>query len=316
VRSLDSPATRFFSILWTTAANRSRAGFTAASEGSIIGAANSSPMSEPLAQPWQDPEWLSRAEEFARSLAIPAEHVALVHRAVTHRSLADVSPHGDLERLEFLGDSVLALLVNDYLFHKHPDASEGRLTKLKARYVSEPSLAQAAEALGLGSLLLVGPADEISRTRSSTLSDLFEAVLAALYLARGLEAAGEFVLRELVDRVDPDVIWDYKSRLQELLQEKQGVVPTYQTEVESGPAHDRMFRSHVVVEGVALGEGVGRSKKLAEQAAAAEALAVLEKPAKKARKKPAAGTRKKTPKADAKPAADAVIEVAVEAGKL
>jgi ribonuclease-3 len=297
-------------------ANGSRAGFTAAREGSLTETANTSPMSDPAAQPWQDPEWLSRAEEFARSLAIPAEHLALVHRAVTHRSLAEVSPHGDLERLEFLGDSVLALLVNEYLFHKHPEASEGRLTKLKARYVSEPSLAQAAEALGLGSLLLVGPADEISRTRSSTLSDLFEAVLAALYLTRGVEAAREFVLRELVDRVDPDVIWDYKSRLQELLQEKQGVVPTYQTEVESGPAHDRMFRSQVLVEGVALGEGVGRSKKLAEQAAAAEALAVLEKPAKKTRKKAATGTRRKTRKDAAEPPAEPVEAMAAEAGKL
>jgi ribonuclease III len=229
-------------------------------------------------QPWNSAQWLERARGFSRQLGIDPEHDDLVTQALTHRSLAEHSPWGDNERLEFLGDSVLALLVNEHLFLSFPDYMEGNLTKMKARYVCEPSLAQAAEALGLGGLLAIAPGDEAAggRSRPSTLSDAFEAVLAALYLARGLDAAREFVRLELIERVDPHVIWDYKSRLQETFQEKQRATPSYETVVESGPAHDRVFRSEVMVDGSRLGEGTGRSKKLAEQSAARDALSRLE----------------------------------------
>ena len=240
-------------------------------------------MADAIPFPWSDPEWLARVREFARGLGIGPEHDPLVVRALTHRSLAEEAPHGDNERLEFLGDSVLALLVNDYLYRTHPEHSEGQLTKLKARYVCEPSLALAAGALSIGPLLAIAPGDEAAggRERASTLSDAFEAVLAAVYLALGLEAAREFVLRELIHRVNPDEVWDYKSRLQELLQEKQRVTPAYRTVVESGPAHEPLFFSEVLANDQTLGKGTGRNKKLAEQAAAADALARLEAPGRK-----------------------------------
>jgi ribonuclease-3 len=234
---------------------------------------------------WNDAEWRARAAEFARELGIPGESLSLVLQALTHRSLADAAPGYDNERLEFLGDSVLALLVNDHLFREHAEAPEGQLTKLKARYVCEPSLAEAASALGLGPLLLMAPGDDAAggRARPSTLSDAFEAVLAALYLACGIEAARTFVMERLVQRVDPTTVIDHKSRLQELFQERRRQTPVYRTDVESGPAHDRVFRSEVLVEDEVLGEGTGRSKKLAEQAAAADALARLETPRRRRR---------------------------------
>jgi ribonuclease III len=237
-------------------------------------------MSEAVAtQPWDDPAWQARAREFARSLDIGAEHDDLMTRALTHRSLADEAPLGDNERLEFLGDSVLALLVNDYLFRTHPEHTEGQLTRLKQQYVREEALALAAAALDLGSLLAMAAGDEAAggRERPSALSDAFEAVLAALYLARGLEAAREFVLRELVPRVEPSDVPDHKSRLQELYQELHRTTPAYRTSAESGPAHERVFRSEVRVGRKKLGVGTGRSKKLAEQAAAADALSRMER---------------------------------------
>jgi ribonuclease-3 len=131
------------------------------------------------------------------------------------------------------------------------------------------------------------------RDRPSTLCDTFEAVLAAIYLALGIEAAREFVRANLIERVDPTVVWDYKSRLQELYQEKHGTTPFYRTAPSSGPAHAPVFRSEVVAameltEGSPeqlLGEGSGRSKKVAEQNAAQDALTRLEKPKRKPRKK-------------------------------
>ncbi len=228
--------------------------------------------------PWEDPAWRERAQAFAGRLGLTGEHETLVFRALTHRSLAETAPHGDNERLEFLGDSVLALLVNQHLYETFPELPEGRLTRLKQQYVCEPSLTVAAVALDLGGLLAMAPGDEAAggRERPSALSDAFEAVLAAVYLARGLEAAREFVLRELVARVDPSHVPDAKSRLQELYQERFRLTPVYHTEAESGPAHDRIFRSRVRVGDQELGSGAGRSKKLAEQAAAADALARLE----------------------------------------
>jgi ribonuclease-3 len=237
--------------------------------------------------PWDEQAWLERVRAFARGLGASAEHDGLFIQAFTHRSLADDAPHGDNERLEFLGDSVLALLVNEHLYEAHPEHTEGQLTKLKARYVCEPSLAVAAAALDLGSLLAIAAGDEAAggRERPSTLSDVFEAVLAALYLSRGMDAAREFVHRELIARVDPNEVWDHKSRLQELFQEKHRVTPTYRTVVEGGPAHDRTFFSEVVANGDALGQGKGRSKRLAEQAAALDALTRLEaKPRRRSKK--------------------------------
>jgi ribonuclease-3 len=172
---------------------------------------------------------------------------------------------------------VLVLLVNEHLFRLHPEAPEGRLSKLKARYVSEPSLALAAAHLGLGDYLALAPSDAEAgaRARPSILSDAFEAVLAAIYLARGLEEARAFLRSALLGQVDPEEVWDHKSRLQEWVQERHRVTPAYETEQEGGPAHQPVFRSVVSAGERKLGEGAGPTKKAAEQAAAEAALAAL-----------------------------------------
>jgi ribonuclease III len=241
------------------------------------------------ALPWKDPAWLEKVRRFSERLGLGAGHHDLMIRALTHRSLADVVPYGDNERLEFLGDSVLELVISDHLYRTFPDYNEGQLTKLKVRYVSEPSLVEAAAALDLGSLLAMVPGEEASggRERPSTLSDAFEAVLAALYLARGLDAAREFLVAELIGRVDPTIILDHKSRLQETVQERSKLTPSYRTVAESGPSHEPVFFSEVSAGAEVLGTGTGKSKKVAEQAAALDALARLEKP-KRPRKKTAA----------------------------
>lgn len=244
--------------------------------------------------PWDNEDWRARVGAFAKTLDFPTEQVSLLRQALTHRSLSEAAPEGDNERLEFLGDSVLALLVNDYLFREYPEHAEGQLTKLKALYVCEPSLARAATQLGLGDLLAIAPSDEAAggRERPSALSDAFEALLAAIYLARGLEGARTFLKRVLISQIDPNEVWDHKSRLQEHFQEKLRTTPIYRTLIESGPAHDRIFHSEAVVGEEVVGEGKGRSKKLAEQAAAADALARLEK--KPGRRQSGAATKRKS----------------------
>jgi ribonuclease-3 len=232
----------------------------------------------------QDESWHERLRAFSAQLGLGPGHHELIVRALTHRSLGEESPLGDNERLEFLGDTILALIVCEHLFHTYPSHAEGQLTKLKQRYVSEPSLAEAAISLQLGSLLAIAPGDDVAggRERPSTLSDAFEAVLAAVYLALGLEAAREFVRVNLIDRVDPHVVWDYKSRLQELYQDKHSATPFYRSAPSEGPAHAPIFHSQVLVSASEaaerlLGEGSGRSKKLAEQEAARDALERLER---------------------------------------
>jgi len=215
--------------------------------------------------------------DFGARLCFPEEDLPLLIRAFTHRSVPEAG-HGDNnERLEFLGDSVLALVVNEYLYEHYPQYAEGQLTRLKSRYVSVAPVAEAARSLRLGELLTLGQGDEQmgGRRRPSTLCNTFEAVLGALYLSRGLEAAREFVERELIARVDPAVLTDFKSVLQEKIQEQLRLTPRYQTGNVGGPAHDPVFLSTVLVGEEELGKGQGGNKKQAEQAAAQAALEQL-----------------------------------------
>jgi ribonuclease-3 len=216
-------------------------------------------------------------EEFAIWLELEPSHLPLLRRALTHRSQADVAPGGDNERLEFFGDSILAMLVNEYLYETFPQGGEGELTKMKANLVSEPSLASAARELNLGQMIDMSRGEAVTRGRDrpSTLADAFEAVLAALYLSAGLEKARWFVRNHLVARVDPTRHWDYKSALQEHLQETRKCAPRYVIQQERGPAHEKEFVAEVRLGDELLGVGRGRSKKQAEQLAAAEALAAL-----------------------------------------
>lgn len=231
--------------------------------------------------------------QFADYLQVQPRCRPLLRQALTHRSQSEMAPNGDNERLEFLGDSILGMLVNEYLYLAYPSATEGELTRMKANVVSEPSLAEAARGLGLGPLVDLARGEEVGggRDRPSILSDAFEAVLAAVYLARGIEAARAFVRQHLIAATDPLLERDHKSVLQELMQETRRSTPSYHIVETAGPAHEREFIAEVHLEGKSLGTGRGRSKKLAEQAAALAALEVA-RPPKKGKRKTAKGSRK------------------------
>ena len=202
---------------------------------------------------------------------------SLLAHSLTHRSWVAENPDGsDNERLEFLGDAVLQMVVTGYLFDQYPDMPEGQMAKVRAACVSREELAEVAVRIGLGRSIRLGRGEEASggRHKPSILADTMEAVIAAMYLDGGLDAAGPFILRHWSDTVRQRAInpgrRDYKTRLQEVLA-LEGASPTYELE-ESGPDHDKTFRATVLVEDRKLGEGVGGSKKEAEQAAAGQAL--------------------------------------------
>jgi len=196
--------------------------------------------------------------------------------ALVHRSWCAENPgHPSNERLEFLGDSVLGLIVTDCLYRAHPDLDEGALTDLRKTVVNSVTLAAVAEELGVGEHLLLGKGEELSggREKPSILADALEAIIGACYLARGIEGATELVLGVLGDRIATAQAdgADHKSRLQELAAHRFSSAPRYEVEA-SGPDHARTFYVTVTIDGEARGTGVGRSKKQAEQAAARAAV--------------------------------------------
>ena len=214
-------------------------------------------------------------------------------RALTHSSLAAdaAAPRGsplespdDNEQLEFLGDAVLGLLVGEYLVGAYPHWSEGQLSKSRARLVNANSLCDAARRLRLGGYLRLGRGEEKTggREKPALLADAYEAVLAAVYLDGGLEAAREFVRRSLLKEaaglVDDSDATDAKSALQELLQHSGRAPAEYRVVSESGPDHRKEFVVEVVVGGRALASAAGVSKKEAEKAAAQRALQALREP--------------------------------------
>jgi ribonuclease-3 len=221
---------------------------------------------------------------------IPALEARLGHRfddeellrtALTHRSHVYRSGQERLqsnERLEFLGDSVLGLIVNEHLYRSFPERSEGELTKIKSLIVSRAVLGRAAEGVHLGRYLILAPGevDAGGRKRASILSDAFEAVLGAMYLDGGLEPVRGFVSRELLDSLEETLadhrLANYKSQLQERIQAHFKTPPRYKVSATSGPDHAKKFVVEVLVRGQVLGRGEGNSKKLAEQRAAREAL--------------------------------------------
>lgn len=202
----------------------------------------------------------------------------LVGRALTHRSwCAEHDGFASNERLEFLGDSVLGLVVTAEIFQRFGDASEGLLSRVRASVVCSPALAEMATDLGVGPSLLLGKGEAASggRTRPSILADAMEAVIGAVYLDGGLTAATEVVLRLVGPRLETAGAQDHKSLLHELMaKERQQQVAYVIT--EDGPEHDKIFRAVVVIDGRAAGNGSGRTKKQAEQAAAHEAWVQIE----------------------------------------
>ncbi len=197
-----------------------------------------------------------------------------------HRSYVADRPEAEAnERMEFLGDAVLQLIVTRYLFDHHPGLTEGEMAKVRAGVVNGRELAAVAREVALGDHLLLGKGEEASggRGKESILADAMEAVIAAIYLELGIEAARRFVLQRwsqrLEDRVAAPGRRDYKTRLQEILAAG-GRRPVYRVD-DHGPDHEKLFTAAVEVDGETVGRGSGRSKKEAEQAAAAEALEAL-----------------------------------------
>src|ERR1700719_2809842 len=204
----------------------------------------------------------------------------LLAESLTHPSLGHETQqrHFDNQRLEFLGDAILELVVTEYLFGHFKDQPEGQLTKLRSRLVSRDALKAHASAIDLGQFLLMGRGEEASggRARTSTLADAFEALIGAIYLDGGLEKTRKFILdqakADLAQLAKEPVDINPKGDLQELLQSISPRSPVYELISQSGPEHDKVFVVKAVWEGIVLGQGSGHSKKQAETAAAAEAM--------------------------------------------
>ena len=210
------------------------------------------------------------------------QNIQLLQNALTHSSYANERWHNSLlsnERLEFLGDSVLGMLVAEYLYHSFPNRPEGELTRMRADMVCEQTLASAANRIGLGAHLLLGHGEEQGggRSRDSILADAMESVIAACFLDGGIQAALRVVQRFILVEVPVTKLHnvDYKTKLQELVQQKKNQVLSYKLAGQSGPDHDKRFDVEVSLNGQAVGLGSGSSKKRAEQDAAREAIAKL-----------------------------------------
>ncbi len=216
-------------------------------------------------------------EVLDRVLGAHFDDTTLRDLALTHRSYAfehDLSTNN--ERLEFLGDAVLGIVVTDMAFRSFPDMPEGELAKLRAAIVNMSALADVARDLGIGRFLLLGKGEEMSngRDKSSILADALEALFGAVYLDRGLEAAGALIVRlfrpRMIAYVRGEGERDYKTILQELASSEMRALPEYRIS-ERGPDHEKEFTATVFLGGTACGSGIGRSKKEAEQQAAHEA---------------------------------------------
>jgi ribonuclease-3 len=224
------------------------------------------------------------AAELAELLDVHLDDLGLLERALTHRSWAfeqgGVEPN---ERLEFLGDAVLGLVVTDEIFHAHPDEQEGRLAKVRSAAVKSESLAAVARGVGLGRFVKLGRGESASggSDKDSILADTLEAVIGAVYVDKGFATAYDLVERlfadVLVDLAERGAALDYKTSLQELTAARFEVLPRYEVS-DTGPDHAKTFTASVAIDGEVVGHGEGRNKKQAEQRAAREAYRRLQEP--------------------------------------
>ncbi len=231
------------------------------------------------------PERLQELEYLAKRLGVPEIDPVLLQEALCHSSYAneqaDQANYGN-ERLEFLGDSVVGFVITEGLYLRYPHLREGDLSKIKSIVVSKRILSERTEALELSKYLLLGRGEERTggRKRFSILGNLFESVVGAIYLSDGMDAAKGFVLTQLTEEVERasvgESLIDYKSTLQERVQQAYGILPSYRLVNSMGPDHDKEFVVEVYMGDTLLSEGIGKSKKRAEKAAAANALAKLD----------------------------------------
>lgn len=217
--------------------------------------------------------------EFEQVIGVTFRDTALLETALTHSSYAN--QHRNMrynEKLEFMGDAVLQVIVTEYLYRNLKDKKEGELTKIRALVVCEASLHHVANTLDLGRFIRMSKGEELTggRQRPSLLADAVEAVIAAVYLDQGLETARVFVERHFVPVVESalnnQIVLDYKTNLQEILQENGEIDIRYEMERYEGPPHRRKFFSRVVIDEITMGRGEGYSKKESEQLAAKDAL--------------------------------------------
>ncbi|MFH1783917.1 MAG: ribonuclease III [bacterium] len=219
-------------------------------------------------------------KEFEKLIGLEFKSKDLLKQALTHKSFAYENglKHYN-ERLEFLGDSVLNLIVSRYLYEKYPLEEEGKLSKFKAQITSRATLVRLAQKLVLGKYLYLSKGEIATggRQRPSILADSYEAVIGALYLDRGFRIISSFLIGQLEgsDIIAYEDIWDFKTVLQEIIQQKYKQVPEYKTTAEHGPDHNKLFEVQVGIKKEMLGRGKGKNKKEAEQAAAKEALKKL-----------------------------------------
>ena len=228
---------------------------------------------------------MKKFEEFAQKMGVVFNDIGLLRTACTHRSYLNENKGAGLEhneRLEFLGDAVLELIITYFLFKKYPKKNEGDLTSYRAALVYTVSLSRVAESLGVNDYMLLSRGEEKDkgRARSIILADSVEAIIGAIYIDQGYSAAANFVSRHLLEVIDIDEIvskklWlDAKSRFQERAQEMTNFTPVYKTLKETGPDHDKQFTLGVFLGSVQVALGTGPSKQEAEQKAAEKALEV------------------------------------------
>lgn len=221
--------------------------------------------------------------EFEKKLGVEFNNKEQLITALTHSSYAnqfkDVKYN---ERLEFLGDSVLQLCITQYLYNFCKNKSEGELTKTRALIVCENSLFEVAKSLNIGSMIRMSKGEELTggRERISIQADCMEAVIAAIYLDKGLDVVNEFIIRNfkviIQKAINEEIVLDFKTRLQEIMQKNGEVNIVYEMIKYEGPPHRRKFFTRVLIDNVVMGEGDGFSKKEAEQNAAKEALLKME----------------------------------------
>lgn len=218
-----------------------------------------------------------RVEEFEKRINYTFSNKSYLQKAMCHASYANEHKLGHFgcnERLEFLGDSILGFVVARYLYETYPHRPEGELTKIRAAHVCESALCDYAREIGLGEALLLGRGEDKGggRERPSTLADAFEALLAAMYLDSDMQQVEAFLLPLIRRHIADDDTLDYKTVLQEYVQQTPGTAIAYEQIGESGPDHQKIFFAAVYINGEEAGKGEGKSKKEAEQSAAKNAL--------------------------------------------
>lgn len=219
--------------------------------------------------------------EFENLIGIKFKNIEILQQALTHRSYLNENrgiktEHN--ERLEFLGDAVLELVITDYLYHEYPDKTEGDLTSIRSALVNATSCAAVAKKLNVNDFILLsrGEAKDTGRARQYILANALEAIIGAIYLDSGYEKAKDFILKNIAPqthKIVKEALWiDAKSKFQEKAQDVVGITPSYKTIKETGPDHDKKFTVGVFLGGQLVAEGSGDSKQDAEQAAARKAL--------------------------------------------